>query len=791
VTAARGQTNLAVEAFHRAGEVARQAAPGLRRLLDATDTQVALLSSVRASADRLDADQLSAPTYEDLNRSLLAIADAVPELMTDVTLAASARAAAAIAAAEHLAAQERDLLRGVFRRGSYQSGELASLASLTGAETERLAEFNRYATSAQRSQYTSLISGDDVGTAARMAGAALTADRQPAVLKVDPDSWYIAQSNTLRRLHLLEVDLARALDLTARRDQAMAQTRAVVTGLSTAGLVVLAFGTALVLAIRTSRRLRVLRGSALVVAGVELPDTISSLTEAGDPQSVQTAMQAAATRADSLVVTGSDEISEVGAALNAVHRQALHLAAEQASLRLDVAALFAALSRRGQSLIQRQLRLLDDFERSETDPQTLARLFALDHLAARMRRNEENLLVLAGGEPGRRVLAPVSLVELVQAAAAEIEDFHRVEAVGVADVGVAAHAVRDVSHLLAELLENAAMFSPPTSKVRVSARRSIDSVTVSVFDEGIGMQQRQVTELNARLARPTMLTSELAGTMGLLVVGRLAARHGIHVELRSAAAGGTVALVALPNTVLTPAPAVTGYTNSLLYPDPPAIEPPPGRNGYPGYRPAHAVPLTLPVPFTTPVRASGPAPATSPDPPTVPILDAVPAPATVPIPDAVPAPVPRATPVPDSLPVLGPASVAAAAGLAGAAPVSAAPGSAAPGSAAHVSAASGSAASGSAASGSAASGSAASGSAAPGSDVVPLPRRRPGHLLLSGSAVTAAELTPSVRPRGATPDPDTVRARLSGLARGLAAADRRTHGSDNPPVGTQNTQDGE
>ncbi|HKT01200.1 MAG TPA: nitrate- and nitrite sensing domain-containing protein, partial [Rugosimonospora sp.] len=534
---------------------------------------------MRAATDRLDADQLSAPTYEDLNRNLLAIADAIPELMTDVELGASARAAAAIATAEHLAAQERDLLRGVFRRGAFQPGELATLASLTGAENERLAEFNRYATNSQRDEYTSLMSAEDVATAGRIAGAALVADRQPAALKIDPDTWYIAQSNTVRRLHLLEVDLARWLDHSALIDEDLAQTRAAVTGLSTAGLVVLAFGTALALAVRTARRLRALRGAALDVAGVELPGTIAAMTKAGDVRSVQAAMHAAASRADSLEVSGSDEIAEVGTALTAVHRQALHLAAEQASLRLDVAALFVALSRRGQTLIQRQLRLLDEFERSETDPQTLSRLFALDHLAARMRRNEENLLVLAGGEPGRRVLSPVPLVDLIRAAAAEIEDFQRVDADNVTEVGVAAHVVRDVIHLLAELMENATMFSPPTSKVRVSARRSVDSVTISVFDEGIGMPQHQVEELNARLARPTMLTAELAGTMGLLVVGRLAIRHGIAVELRSTAPGGTVALVTLPNSILAPAPPFTTHATSLLYPEPAAIESRTGSSG--------------------------------------------------------------------------------------------------------------------------------------------------------------------------------------------------------------------
>jgi anti-sigma regulatory factor (Ser/Thr protein kinase) len=728
VTAARGQTDLTVAAFRHAGQTARRSAPGLRRLLDAADIQVAMLPSVRQEADRLAADQLSAATYENLNRSLLAIADAVPELITDATLAADARAAAAIATAEHLAAGKRDLLRGVFRRGSYQSGELAALATLTGAENERLAQFNRYATEAQRAEYTSLISGDDVSSASSMAGAALTADRQGSAFKVDPDTWYIAQSNTLRRLHLLEVDLARELDHGARLAEASAQVQAYVTASATAGLVVLAFGTALLLAIRTARRLRRLRGAALVVAGVELPGTVASITGAADPQSVQATMRAATARADSLTVAGVDEISEVGAALAAVHRQALHLAAEQASLRLDVAALFVALSRRGQTLIQRQLRLLDEFERSETDPQILGRLFELDHLAARMRRNEENLLVLAGGEPGRRVLAPVLLRDLVQAAAAEIEDFDRVEAVGLTDVGVAAHAVRDVIHLLAELLENATVFSPPNSKVRVSARRAIDSVTVSVFDEGIGMPGHQVDELNARLAEPTMLTSELAGTMGLLVVGRLAARHSIQVELRSAASGGTVALVALPSNVLTPAPAVTSHTNALLYPELAALERAPA------------------------AQASVPAAASR---------------------------------------YLDPASSQSGGFSSQSGGFSSQPGgfSSQPGAF--------SSEPGGFSSQSAGFSSPPSGfEAAPvGEDTVPLPRRRPGHVLLSEGGVSAAELgafgagarPPADRP-GATPDPDAVRARLSGLARGLAAAERQVN--DQQVVGTENTQDG-
>ncbi|MBO0869310.1 MAG: hypothetical protein J2P15_12140, partial [Micromonosporaceae bacterium] len=350
-----------------------------------------------------------------------------------------------------------------------------------------------------------------------------------------------------------------------------------------------------------------------------------------------------------------DEIGAVSSALSAVHRQALRLAADQAALRLDVAALFVALSRRGQTLIQRQLRLIDQFERSETDPRILHRLFQLDHLAARMRRNEENLLVLAGGEPGRRVLRAVPLVDLIRAAAAEIEDYDRVDPVDVAEVGVAAHAARDMIHLLAELMENATAFSPPSSRVRVTARRSVDVVTISVFDDGIGMPADQVGQLNQRLRHPTVLTAELAGTMGLLVVGRLAARHHISVELRSTQAGGTVALVGMPAAILAPVPALTVHTASVLHPDPVAIEAPPQR----------------------------------------------------PAPDPLPAPA--------------------------------------------------------------------------GS---PLPRRRPGGLLLPGSIpAPVPHGEPDARVDGATtPDPELVRARLSGLGQGLARGDRRPAPAV-PPMG--------
>jgi signal transduction histidine kinase len=554
VSSAQGQTDLAARRFRTAARAAQAAAPALDHVLGVAEQQLARLPSIRQTVQNLKLGQLSGDRYADLSAGLIAVADALPTQLSDAQLAATARAVGAIAAAEHLGAQQRDLLSQAFRRGTLAPGELADLARLTGAQDERLAEFVRSASPTELARYQDMSKNDEVVSATKMRMALLSAQPGPNALKVDPDVWYIAQSNTLRRWHLLELRLSANLDASSRDRQVRAQASSILTSTGTALLVLLAFGAALLFGVRTSRRLRGLGGAALAIAYTELPRAITALSEAQEPGDVRSALHEAVGHADELTVAGVDEIGEMGAALGAVHHQALRLAAEQALLRLDVAGLFVALSRRGQSLIHRQIQLIDEFEHSEADLARRERIFVLDHLAARMRRNEENLLVLAGGEPGQRVTSAVPLDELIQSAAAEIEDYARVDTVAVADIAIAAHAVRDLTHLLAELLENATTYSPPASRVRISARRAVDGVSLTVFDEGIGMQPTLVAELNTRLSRPTTLTAELAGTMGLLVVARLAARYQIQVELRSAPGGGTAVLVSLPTSVLAPMP---------------------------------------------------------------------------------------------------------------------------------------------------------------------------------------------------------------------------------------------
>ncbi|MFD0821599.1 sensor histidine kinase, partial [Micromonospora zhanjiangensis] len=295
---------------------------------------------------------------------------------------------------------------------------------------------------------------------------------------------------------------------------------------------------AAMLAVHTSRRLRRLRVAALTMANRELPDRINAIAAGRTPD--EGTEYASALELTTGIARGRDEIAQVADAFDTVNRSALRLAGDQAELRVDVTRMAEALARRIRTLITRQLRLLDEFEREETDPDALARLFALDHLAARMRRNGENLLVLAGGEPGRAQHGAYLLTEIVSAAASEIEEYTRVEA-DLPQVAVDPAVVGNLVHLLAELLENATSYSPPEAMVRVDGRRTIDGVLVRVHDQGIGIGEKRLAEINDRLASPSSLSSAAAGSMGLHVVAHLAARHNIQVSLHSTGSGTVAA----------------------------------------------------------------------------------------------------------------------------------------------------------------------------------------------------------------------------------------------------------
>src|SRR6185369_13545687 len=231
----------------------------------------------------------------------------------------------------------------------------------------------------------------------------------------------------------------------------------------------------------------------------------------------------------------------------------------QAIMRRNVNAMFINLARRSQTLVERQLQLLDSLEAAETDPDQLASLFRLDHLATRMRRNDENLLVLAGSDSARRWAEPVSLSAVSMAAMAEIEQYARIRHDVSNDVFVVGHAVADVVHLLAELLENATTFSPPDTVVNVTGWPAANGkeATIIIEDHGLGITEAGLIEANERVGGPVAIDVAASERMGLVVVGHLAARHGVQVKL-TGSEEGVVAYVTLPAKLLAPAPDGAG-----------------------------------------------------------------------------------------------------------------------------------------------------------------------------------------------------------------------------------------
>jgi len=327
-----------------------------------------------------------------------------------------------------------------------------------------------------------------------------------------------------------------------RRNAAILDTALVLAAIVIALAVVLLVARALV------RPLRVLRDGALKVAHTDLEEEVARVKAGGPEPSPQP-----------LPVYTTEEIGQVAHAVDELHTQALLLAGDEARLRLLVNDMFETMSRRSRSLVDQQLTLIDRLERNEEDPERLDNLFRLDHLAARLRRNSANLLVLAGAQLARDQREPEPLTTVINAAVSEVEDYRRVEITGLPDFTLIGAAAGGAIHMFAELIDNALRYSPPTTTVRISAGRGGDGgVVLRISDSGLGMNDADRRMANMRLQAGGDVTPDNARHMGLFVVGRIAARHGIRVGLRGPGAreagSGTTAEIYLPPTVLAGAP---------------------------------------------------------------------------------------------------------------------------------------------------------------------------------------------------------------------------------------------
>ncbi|MGW3730813.1 nitrate- and nitrite sensing domain-containing protein, partial [Streptomyces sp. NPDC000851] len=377
--------------------------------------------------------------------------------------------------------------------------------------------------------------------------ALLRAGADDAGEAVAAGSWRTTTDRAVKRYMLLCTESAVN---SAERGRAFAYrelAKAVAVGVVGLAAVGLSLWLAVRGARRISRRLETLRDAADLLTAHQLPDVMERLSAGEDVDAAAEAPPLADGEA------GDDEIGQVGRSFNAARLAAVEAAVRQAALRRGMSAVLLNIARRNQALVHRQLKLVDTLERRTHDPDVLEELFRIDHLTTRMRRHAESLIILSGATPGRRWRRPVPLADVVSSAVSEIEDYARVEVPPMEPVGVAADAVADVVHLIAELVENATMFSPPHTRVTMrTGRAARGGFVLEIDDRGLGLAADQPAQAHRTLTRPDDFDPTRHDRLGLYVVGRLAARHGIRVTLSGSPYGGTTAAVLLPEGVLAP-----------------------------------------------------------------------------------------------------------------------------------------------------------------------------------------------------------------------------------------------
>ncbi|MEO3773570.1 sensor histidine kinase [Micromonospora sp. B9E7] len=544
----------------------------LRERLAVIDEHLATLDGTRQEV--LDRRQMAVAEavlrYGVILTDLIAYGDGLAQLPGSESLADSRRAVAAFARAKASVAEEEAVAFTALTAGQLDSEQFSSFVATLTSQQEALVAFSLAADPVQRALVDSTVSGDAVGLADRVATDITRSVGQRPLVTAQDATAAIGAVNDLMRWAEIQLQDRLLQQADAARSDVIRQ--AVVESVLVLLTLIIAVSLAVVLARSLNHSLRRLREGALSVANHDLPDAVQRLQtmgSVGDGGVDEIVRQVR----DPIQLNSRDEVGQVAVAFNVVHREAVRVAAEQAALRTSVSAMFLNLARRSQTLVDRMIGELDAIERGEEDPKRLAQLFELDHLATRMRRNDENLLVLAGADSGVPRRDDALVVDVLRAAQSEVELYNRIEFGTVdTDISVAAHAVNDVVRLVAELLDNATRFSPPNTTVVADGRRIRDYVLIQIEDRGLGLTDEQLDSLNRRLAAPPSVDVAAFRLMGLAVVSRLASRYGIRVELRRNVEGGTVAQVTLPAATVV-LPSNRGRDQALTRPrQPMAVE---------------------------------------------------------------------------------------------------------------------------------------------------------------------------------------------------------------------------
>ncbi|HEY7591680.1 MAG TPA: nitrate- and nitrite sensing domain-containing protein [Actinophytocola sp.] len=471
----------------------------------------------------------------------------------DPRLAATSSALYELEVVREQVAFQHALIGAGIVRGGLAGPDLEALRNSARRLADSTTDFYTVAGPERRHAYDDEVSGTGIAGRNNVVSNVL-ATRPGVDIPANAPEWNDASKLTEDRIGDASSSLGRQL-----RDRSATLQDEASDGAGLAAVILLvALVVAIVVMFVVGRHLlsslSALRRSALEVAEHRLPDAVARIRDRGD--------DAGPIAVEPVPVTSMDEVGQVARAFDAVQRQALRLATEQAGLRAKYSSVFVNLSRRSQGLVQRQLQLLERLERDEEDADQLATLFQLDHLATRMRRNNENLMVLSGSDVGRRNQKPASLADLLRAAVSEIEQYQRVVMLPPPSVRIVGYAVGDIVRLTAELLDNATAFSAPDTQVTIASHLFEDgSVCVAVLDEGIGMGQAELDEANDKLVDSGSIDVSTSRRMGLFVIGRLAGRHGIEVRL-----GGGHDVTGVRATVTVPADLATPVGTETISP---------------------------------------------------------------------------------------------------------------------------------------------------------------------------------------------------------------------------------
>ncbi|MEV7286756.1 nitrate- and nitrite sensing domain-containing protein [Streptomyces sp. NPDC093252] len=472
----------------------------------------------------------------------------------DVELDKQYRALVGLSRARELLAREDALLGSALVVGSLSAAEVRDITDLVAQRSLTYDVNLPLLPTAERNRYERFWKNAD-SAPLRVAEESALASGSGTPRHVDAGDWDEAAGKVLDQLGTLNDEAS---------DRYQDRVRPIATGVIVRVAFAAALGlAALLLSLLVSvrigrgliRDLRQLRLDAHEASGVRLPSVMRRLS-AGEQVDVETEVPR--------LEYDRNEIGEVGQALNTLQRAAVEAAVKQAELRSGVSEVFVNLARRSQVLLHKQLTLLDTMERRTEDTEELADLFRLDHLTTRMRRHAEGLVILSGAAPSRQWRKPIQLMDVVRAAVAEVEDYERIEVRRLPRTAITGPAVADLTHLVAELLENATVFSPPHTAVQVIGERVANGFTLEIHDRGLGMAAEALLDANLRLAETPEFELSDTDRLGLFVVSRLAQRQNVRVSLQPSPYGGTTAVVFIPDSLLTDAVPDTNGTGFRL-----------------------------------------------------------------------------------------------------------------------------------------------------------------------------------------------------------------------------------